>query len=117
MERSANVPGYPAGIGGRSLVRAVLAALAIPVLRVKFAAGRHAVWAAVAFGMLALAAVEPVWAPLPVRVLKAAPAAPAPLPEIPPLAAEAWTAAQSSGPVARSYTWRGAAAAAWRWAR
>ncbi|GEM_PF-760300 len=115
MELSANVLGYLASVGVRSIVLAGFAALAIPLLRVKSAAGRHAVWTAVMLGMLTLAVAEPVLPPLPVRVLKPVPPAPAPLVDVPvsPEPAAGSVAAGPTRPAPVRIGWTDAAAAAW----
>ena len=66
---------YLADVTARSFCLAAAALAAVWLLRVKTAAGRHAVMTALAAGMLLLAVFRPALPPLPVRVLRAAPAA------------------------------------------
>jgi TonB family protein len=115
MALSANVLEYLASVAARSLVLAGAAALALVVLRVKSAAGRHAVWTAVMLGMLLLAVMEPVLPPLPIRVLRAVETAPLQLPDAPVAAGETPAASRSVGrPNGLPHLgWRDAAAAAW----
>jgi TonB family protein len=83
MDQSATILGYLASVAVRSLILFTIAAAAIPLLRVKSAAARHAVWTVAAGGMLLLAALTPVLPPLAVHLLKPAPAEIAQLPPVP----------------------------------
>ena len=58
----------------RSLVLAAVAWVAIGLLRVRSAAGRHAVWTLVTAAMLLMVVLRPVLPPLTLRVLRPAPA-------------------------------------------
>ena len=94
----------------RALLLFAAAGLALAVVRVKSAAGRHAAWTAVTLGMLLLPLLEPVLPSLPIRVLKPVPAAVVTLPEVPvPAASQApFRPAPAPRP---QYTWRDAAIA------
>ncbi|HEY2011881.1 MAG TPA: TonB family protein [Bryobacteraceae bacterium] len=71
---SSSVLFHLAGMAVRSLVLAAVAAAALPIFRVRSAAAQHAVWTVVVAAMLALAALEPSLPPVPLRVLRVAPA-------------------------------------------
>jgi TonB family protein len=80
MQLSTAILSFLASVALRSLV--LFAAAAIALVRVKSAAGRHAVWTAVLLGMLLLPVIEPALPPLPIRVLKPVPAVAMSLPEL-----------------------------------
>jgi TonB family protein len=108
MQLSTAILSFLASVALRSLVLFAVAALAL--VRVKSAAGRHAVWTVVLLGMLLLPVIEPALPPLPIRVLKPVPAAAMSLPELPPVAASAPAPAPRLAPRPQ-YTWRDVAAA------
>ena len=70
MEFNSSVLSYLASVTVRSLGLAALALAAVLVGRIKSAAALHAILTAVVAGMLALAALAPVLAPLPLRILR-----------------------------------------------
>jgi TonB family protein len=114
MGGSAGVLGYLASVGVRSLVLFGAAAVVLAAFRVKAAAARHAVWTVVAIGMLLLAALTPALPGLPLRLLKPAPVAVAPLPNVPfPDAAASTAPAPVPAPAARRWTWQDASLAAY----
>jgi TonB family protein len=99
-----------ASVALRSLALFAVAALVLGALRVQSAAARHAAWSAVLLGMLLMPLLEPVFPPLPIRVLKPVPAAAVALPDLPAVSAPA--AAPPQHPVPRPlYSWGDAVAA------
>jgi len=76
MEPGSAVVAHLADVSLRSLVLAAAAWAAMGLLRVRSAAGRHAVWTLTTAAMLSMAVLGPVLPPLTLRVLRPAPAEP-----------------------------------------
>ena len=76
MDAGAAVEEFLVDVSLRSLPLAAAAWAAIGLLRVRSAAGRHAVWTLMTAAMLLMAVLGPVLPPLTLRVLRPAPAEP-----------------------------------------
>jgi TonB family protein len=110
------IPMHLADVSLRSLCLAAAAGAAIRLLRVRSPAGRHAVWTLTAAAMLLMAVLQPLFPPLPLRVLapaeRAAPTALAPAaPELAAVVLPAPASAPATPPHRAPIDWRQAAAA------
>jgi TonB family protein len=76
MHPGSAVVEFLADVSLRSLGLAAAAFAAIGLLRIRSAAGRHAVWTLTAAAMLSMAVLRPVLPPLTLRVLRPAPSEP-----------------------------------------